>query len=397
MIKKLTDKISWVGVVDWELRAFHGAEYSTPRGTTYNAYIVEDDKVVLIDTVWSPFGKDFVENLRETGYLGRIDYIVVSHAEIDHSGALANLIAEIPETPIYCSGQAVKSLQGHFHKDWNLVPIKTGERVKLGDAELVFVETPMLHWPDSMFCYLTGGNALFSSDAFGQHYATERLYNHLVDQAELFQEAIKYYANILTPFSPLVKRTIDEFVGMNLPVDMICPSHGVIWKENPLQIIEKYLKWSKDYKENQITIVYDTMWGGTGRMAEAISRGIQSADAEVNVRLYNISRSDKNDVITDVFKSKALLVGCPTVNRGILSALAGFLEEIRGLQFKAKKAAVFGTYGWSGESVKMITAKLQEAGFKVMDDGLRAQWNPDAEAIQECIAYGGEFAQQTRD
>jgi len=251
----------------------------------------------------------------------------------------------------------------------------------------------MLHWPDSMFVYLTGDNVLFSNDAFGQHYANEYLFNDKVDQCELFQEAIKYYANILTPFSPLVKKKIEEFVSLNLPLDIICTSHGVIWRDNPIQIVEKYMEWADNYAENQITLIYDTMWDGTKRMAEHIAKGIKQADKDVTVKLYNVSLSDKNDIVTEIFKSKGILIGSPTINRGILSAIAGLQEEIRGLGFKKKKAAAFGTYGWSGESVKMITEGLKTAGFEVVNDGIKALWNPDEKSLAECISFGKGFAE----
>ncbi|HEB36777.1 hypothetical protein LCGC14_0774540 [marine sediment metagenome] len=395
-MKEIKKDVYWVGKVDWELRKFHGDEYSTHRGTTYNSYLVKEKKTALIDTVWSPFSAEFVENLKKYVSLKEIDYVVANHAEIDHSGGLAELMEIIPETPVYCTKSGVKSLKGHFHKDWNFVPVKTGDKLNLGKKELMFIEAPMLHWPDSMFCYLTEENLLFSNDAFGQHLASELMYNDLVDQAELFQECIKYYANILTPFSGLVEKKIDEFKSLNVPVDMICPSHGVIWRDNPLQIVGKYLDWSKNYRENQITIVYDTMWNGTRKMAEAIAKGIKSADDKAVVKLFNISRSDKNDVATEVFKSKALLVGSPTFNRGILSAVAGFMEQIRGLKFKEKKAAAFGTYGWSAESVDVISKGLESAGFDLLEDGIKSIWNPDENSLKECVDFGKEIAVKTR-
>jgi anaerobic nitric oxide reductase flavorubredoxin len=396
MIKKVKKNVYWVGKVDWEIREFHGAEYSTHRGTSYNSYLVEDEKKVLIDTVWSPFGKEFVENLEKSRYLESIDYVVANHAEVDHSGGLGELMAHIPDVPVYCTSNGFKSLKGHFHQDWNFVPVKTGDTLDLGTKKLMFIEAPMLHWPDSMFCYLTEDNILFPNDAFGQHYATELLFNDLVDQAELYEECVKYYANILTPFSRLVEKKIDEFVGLNLPVEMICPSHGVIWRENPLQIVNKYMEWSKIYKEDQITIVYDTMWQGTRKMAEAIAEGIRSADESVGIKLYKISHSDKNDVITEVFKSKAVLVGSPTINRGILSAMAGFLEEVRGLGFREKKAAAFGTYGWSGESVKMLNEGLEKAGFELLNEGLKLLWNPDKTMLEEGVNFGKDIATKTK-
>jgi flavorubredoxin len=395
MLKKIKKDVDWVGKVDWEIRSFHGAEYSTHRGSSYNSYLIRDEKTALVDTVWGPFGSEFVQNLEKEVGLEKIDCVIANHAETDHSGALGELMKRIPKTPVYCTANGIKSLKGHFHQDWNFFPVKTGDRLKLGRKELVFIEAPMLHWPDSMFCYLTGENILFSNDAFGQHYASELLFNDLVDQAELYQEAVKYYANILTPFSRLVEKKIEEFGKLNLPLEMICPSHGVVWRDQPLQIVRKYLEWSKEYRENQITIVYDTMWNGTRSIAEAMTQGIRSADDRLAVKLFNISRSDKNDVVTEVFKSKAVLLGSPTINRGILSAVAGFLEELRGLKFIGKKGGAFGTYGWSGESVKMINEGLQKAGFELINDGIKAEWQPDEQALRKCREFGEEIAAKT--
>ncbi len=389
---QVKSNVSWVGKIDWELRKFHGDEYSTHRGSTYNSYLIEEEKVALIDTAWLPFAKEYVENLRQIIDLKKIDYVIANHAEIDHSGALPELMSRIPGTPIYCTANGIKSLKGHYHQDWDFHAVKTGDRLSLGKKELIFVEAPMLHWPDTMFCYLTGDNILFSNDAFGQHYATEFMFNDLVDQAELMEECIKYYANILTPFSAFVGKKIKEVLSFKLPVDIICTSHGVIWRDNPVRIVEQYLKWADSYKENQITIIYDSMWNGTRVMAENIASGIKQSDQKVNVKLYNLSKSDKNDVITEIFKSKAVLVGSPTINRGILTAVAALLEEIKGLKFQGKKAAAFGCYGWSGESVKVISENLQSAGFEVVDGGIKILWNPDSESIGACVEYGKKMA-----
>jgi len=388
----IKNNVYWVGKIDWELRKFHGDEYSTHRGSTYNSYLIKEEKVALVETVWAPYSKEFVTNLANEIDLKKIDYVIANHAEIDHSGALPELMQHLPDTPIYCTKNGVKSLKGHYHQDWHFKVVKTGDRLSLGQKELVFVEAPMLHWPDTMFCYLTQDNILFSNDAFGQHYATEFMFNDLVDQSELFEECLKYYANILTPFSPLVVKKIKEVLSFNLPLDIICTSHGVIWRDKPGQIVEKYLEWANAYQENQITIIYDTMWNGTRVMAEKIAGGIIDADNEVNVKLFNLAKSDKNDVITEVFKSKAILVGSPTINRGILVSVAGILEEIKGLKFINKKAAAFGCYGWSGESVKIISGILEESGFDVIDEGLRVMWNPDDESITKCAEFGKQIA-----
>jgi flavorubredoxin len=272
--------------------------------------------------------------------------------------------------------------------------VKTGDKLNIGNRDLIFVEATMLHWPDSMMSYLTGDNILFSNDAFGQHYATEQMFNDLVDQDELFTECLKYYANILTPYSKLVTKKIEEVLALNLPVDYICTSHGVIWRDNPTQIVGKYQEWAADYQENQITILYDTMWNSTRTMAENIANGITDVDKNVNIKLYNTSKTDKNDVIAEVFKSKGILVGCPTINNGLLNSIAGILEEMRGLKFQKKKAAAFGSFGWTGPAVKMMSEALTTAGFDVIDSGIKLQWKPDDEGIAKCIEYGRDVAEK---
>jgi flavorubredoxin len=271
--------------------------------------------------------------------------------------------------------------------------VKTGDTLDIGNGkELVFVEMMMLHWPDSMATYLTQDNVLFSNDAFGQHLATEKLYNDLVDQCDLDEEAIKYYANILTPFSPILRKKLDEVLSLNLEIDLIATSHGVIWRDNPMQIVEKYSQWANDYQENQITIIYDTMWNGTKILAEKIAEGIGLADQEVVVKVFNLSKSDENDIITEVFKSKTVLVGSPTISNSILHNVAGFIHLMKELKFKNKKAAAFGCYGWSGESVKVLNDLMEDAGFETIDNGFKNHWNPDVDAQESAIKFGEKIA-----
>lgn len=393
MKKQVKNNVYWVGKVDWELKKFHGDEYSTHKGSTYNSYLIQEEKTVLVDTVWLPFAKEFVENLAKEVDLKKIDYIIANHGEVDHSGALPELMKHIPDTPIYCTENAVKSLKGQYHQDWNFKVVKTGDKLDLGNGkELIFVEMRMLHWPDSMAAYMTGDNILFSNDAFGQHYATEMLYNDLVDQGELMTESIKYFANILNPFNPILQKKLQEVLSLNLQIDMIATSHGVIWRENPLQIVEKYVQWSADYQENQITVIYDTMWNGTRELAERIALGIQLQDPAVTVKIFNLSKSDFNDVATEVFRSKAIAVGSPTVGNGLLHSVAGFLHYLKSLKFKKKKAAAFGCYGWSGESVKIINEMLADAGFEIIGEGMRQLWNPDDAAKKAAVELGRTIA-----
>lgn len=393
MKKHIKSNVSWVGKVDWELKRFHGEEYSTNHGSSYNSYLIEEEKNVLIDTVWLPYAGEFVDNLSKEIDLKGIDYIIINHGEVDHSGALVELMKHIPETPIYCTSNAVKSLKGQYHKDWNFNVVKTGDTLDIGNGKsLVFVEMKMLHWPDSMATYLTGDNILFSNDAFGQHFASSELFNDLVDQCALFEEAIKYYANILTPFSQILRKKLDDIIALNLPIDIIATSHGVIWRDNPVQIIEKYIKWANDYQENQITIIYDTMWNGTKKLAEKIEEGIRAADKDVRIKLFNIPKSDFNDINTEIFKSKLIIMGSPTVNKSVLHTVAGLIHYMKELRFKNKKAASFGCYGWSGESTKVLNVLLEDAGFEIVDEGILNMWNPREEQLDIAFEYGKKLA-----
>ena len=381
----LKNNVYWLGKIDWELKTFHGDDYSINNGSSQNAYLIQEEKTVLVDTVWSPHKNEFMENLAKEIDLDELDAIIVQHGEVDHSGSLVELMKRRPDLPIYCTANGVKSLVGQFHHpEWNYNVVKTGDTFDVGNGKaLVFVEMPMLHWPDSMASYLTEDNILFSNDAFGQHFAVGELFNDKADQCTLFEEAIKYYANILTPFAPIAKRKLQEVIGMNLTIDMIAPTHGVIWRDTPVQIIEKYVEWSDSYQEDQITIVYDTMWDGTKKLAHRLAQDIAKLSPDTVVKIYNISHTDKNDIMTEVFKSRAIAVGSPTMGNDILSSVAGWLYFLKELKMKNKKAAVFGCYGWSGESNKILREKLTEAGFEVVEPEVRVNWNPLPENLEE--------------
>ena len=376
MRTKIKNNVSWVGYLDWELETFHGDDYSIHNGSSQNAYLIEEGKTVLIDTVWTPHRFGFVENLASEIDLKKIDFIVANHGECDHSGSLTALLDRIPGTPVYCTALGAKSLEGQYGKrGWNLNVVKTGDSIDIGNGKkLVFVEMRMLHRPDSMATYMTGDNILFSNDAFGQHYAVGELFNDKANQCLLRLEAMKYFTNILNPFAPILAKKLDEIAAMNLPIDIIAPSHGAIWRDDPMQIVRLYAEWANAYRENQVTVAYDTMWEGTTQIAHAIADEIRRQSPETVVKVFNIAKSDKNDVMTEVFKSKAIAVGSPTVSNSILSSVAGWLEFLKQLKFKQKKAAAFGCYGWSGESVKQLQKLLGEAGFSVVEESIRPQW-----------------------
>ena len=389
------NNITWVGQRDWEVRDFHGTEYKTLKGSSYNSYLIKEGKNVLIDTVDHKFSREFVANLRKEIALEEIDYIIINHAEEDHAGALTELMSYIPDTPIYCTENAIDSINGHHHHpEWHFNVVKTGDTLDIGNGKkLIFVETPMLHWPDSMMTYITEDAVLFSNDAFGQHYCDEHLFNDEVDQTELFEQCQRYYANILTPFSRLVTPKITEILGFNLPVSMIATSHGVVWRDNPTQIVELYLKWAADYQEDRITILYDTMSNNTRMMADAIAQGIAEVDPRVAVKIFNVARSDKNEVLTNVFRSKGVLVGTSTMNNVMMPKIAGLVEEMTGLRFRNKHASAFGSHGWSGGAVDRLSTRLQDAGFE-MSLSLKTKWRPDGNALELCREHGRTIARQ---
>lgn len=392
-MKKVMDGVYWVGATDWKVRKFHGYELSTHRGTTYNAYLIKDEKTVLIDTVWEPLTENFLTNLSEIIDISTIDYVIMNHLEPDHSGALPTLMKLIPNASIIVSKKGQESIQRHYHNDtWKIQVVSNGEKLSIGQNECIFIEASMLHWPDSMFTYLTGKNILFSNDAFGQHFASSDIFHDEVDEAEVYQEALKYYANILTPFSKLVIKKIEELKILNLPIDMIAPSHGVIWRNDPMRIVEKYYGWALGKVEQSVVIIYNSMWGATQKMAESIGKGIGKAG--VSYKIYNVATADKNDIIAEVFKSKGVILGSSTVNNGLLTRLMPIIEDLVGLKFINRVAAAFGSYGWSGESLKLLEEYLSKAKMKILFDGLKIKYMPSEDDIKECTDFGKRFALQ---
>ncbi len=390
-MQEIKKNVFWTGIRDWELRSFHGHELSTHRGSTYNSFLIKDKKTVLVDTVWYPYKEEFAERLENEVGLKNIDMIVINHIEPDHGGSLGHIMSVIPDTPIYCTKNGAEIIKKHFHKDWNFNIVKTGDTINIGEYDLVFVEMQMIHWPDSMLTYVKGAELVLSNDAFGQHFAPPSFFNDEVDNCELYQEAIKYYANILTPFSPLIKKKIEQIKALNLPISMIAPSHGVIWRDNPLQIIEKYYEWSQDYNEGNVVITYDTMYESTRHMADAIGRGLSNKG--VKYKIYHSELTDRSDLITEIFKAKGIIIGTCTVNNTVLRSVASLLDDIKGHKFRGKVGAAFGSYGWSGEGAKIITKSLEESGVKVVNEPMQFKYRPTDEELKACVEFGEKFAE----
>ncbi len=389
---KIAEGVYDVGVLDWNIRDFHG--YSTNRGTSYNAFLVIDEKIALIDTVKAPFADQLISNISQVIDPKKIDVVISNHTEMDHTGSLPRVMNLIGETkPLYCSKMGAKNLAGHFPNAWNYHPVKDGEELSLGKRTLTFMETRMIHWPDSMFTYLNEDHILFSSDGFGQHYAGFEKFDDQAD-ADLMPQAKKYYANILMLYAPRILKLVEKVVASGIQIDMICPDHGILWRKDPGKIINAYLQWSRQEPEEKAIVIYDTMWKSTETMANAIAEGISSTG--VKAKPIHLRSSDRSDIMTDVLDAAAIVVGSPTLNNQMFPTMADFLTYMKGLKPENKIGGAFGSYGWSGESVKLVAAELTAMKFKMIESGPRLQYVPDAQGIEACAAYGRKIGEAVK-
>ena len=384
---QLAKGVYWVGAIDWNVRNFHG--YSTHRGTTYNAYLIIDEKIALIDTVKAPFYDEMAARVREIASFDKIDYVISNHVEMDHSGSLPMALRDAKNAKLVTLEKfGENGLAKTFHRSWPVIAVKEGSTVDLGKRKLAFIPTPMLHWPDSMCTYLVEDKLLFSMDAFGQHIATSQRFDDEVDMGIVMHEASKYYANILMPFGDLIVKAVNKLGGVK--IDMIAPSHGIIWRFHIKDIVEAYAKWGKGETAAKALVIYDTMWGSTQKMALAIVKGM--VDEGVDVKLFNLTASDKSDVIKEVLDAKALIIGSPTLNNGMFPSVAEFLCYLKGLKPKNKIGAAFGSHGWGGGAVKAIQQELEHTGVELIDSKLAFKFVPDEGEIQKCIDFGREVA-----
>lgn len=391
---EIMEDIFWVGAIDWNVRDFHG--YSTPKGTTYNAYLVKDEKVTLFDTVKKPFTGDLVQNLRQVIDPKKIDYLVVNHVEMDHSGAVAEIIDLIGPEKVFCSPMGKRALVEHFRReDWPFEVVESGRSISLGKRTVDFLETRMLHWPDSMMSYLKEERLLISSDGFGQHWATSQRFDDEVDSDELLRHAAKYYANILLLYSPLVQKLLAQVQEMKLAIDMIAPDHGLIWRKNPGTIVAAYNDWSLQKGKDKAVIIYDTMWHSTERMAYAIGSGLLQEG--IPYRLFNMRLCHRSDVMTELLDAKAVVLGSPTLNNGIMPTVADVVCYMKGLKPANKVGAAFGSYGWSGEAVKVLTEALEGMKIKVVGPGPRAKYVPTEGDFARCEELGRQVGKAVKE
>ncbi len=392
---EVAPKVYWVGAVDWNVRRFHGAHHSTFEGTTYNAYLVVDDRVALIDTVYHPFADEMLTRISEIVDPGRIDYLVANHGEADHSSSIPRVLEVAEKATVVCTKMGEKSLRTQFHSDWPVRTVRTGDKIELGDKTLTFVEAPMLHWPDSMFTYIPELELLMPNDAFGQHLASSGRFDDEVDQCSLMREARKYYANILTPFSSLVLRKLEDVGRLGISIKTIAPSHGVVWRREPGKIIEAYRRWaSGEACEGSAVVAYETMWGGTEAMARRIVEGLSSRG--VRAKMFKLSSCDRSDVIAEILEAKGVFLGSATLNNGVLPQVAELLSELKGLKFKGRLAAAFGCYGWGGGATEVIETALAESGMELAAPALTVNWHPDRDQLDQCFDHGVKLADAIR-
>ena len=381
--------IYWVGAIDWNLRDFHG--YTTRRGTTYNAYLVMGEKVALVDTVKAPFFEEMLSRIREIIDPAKIEYLIVNHVEMDHSGSLPLLKQALPHIKVLCSPRAEEELRLHYGKDLALSILKTGDVLDLGGKSLTFVETPMVHWPDSMVTYVREDKVLLPNDAFGQHIASTERFDDELGFDCILPEATKYYANIVMPYGAQVLKALDALKGIE--IDVIGPSHGIIWRKHIPDIAATYEKWAKGEAEKKALIVYDTMWGSTEKMARAIYQGL--TEEGIPARMYRLSTSDKSDIVTEVLETRGLLLGSPTINNGLFPKVAEFATYIKGLRPKGRISAAFGSYGWGGGAVKALVAELQASGLEMAEE-LQVKFVPDSENLKACEEMGKRVARKIK-
>ncbi len=388
--QKVTDDVYWVGAIDWGIRDFHGS--ATSRGTTYNAYLIVADKITLVDTVKAPFAEEMLTRIASVIDPAKIDYIISNHSEMDHSGSLPAVVERVKPEKVFASKMGVKAINAHFHPQFTIDAVQTGQELSLGNKTVSFVETKMLHWPDSMVTYLAEDQILFSQDAFGMHLASSERFDDQLDRGIMDFEAKKYYANILAPYSPLVAKLLPQIEAFPAPIRIVAPDHGPIWRRDFGWILDRYRAWSAQKPANKAIVVFDTMWGSTASMATAIADGLIAGGVQVNV--MPMASTHRSDVATEMLDAAALIVGTPTLNNNMFPTIADLLCYLKGLRFTGKLGAAFGSFGWGGEAVKQVAEYLTEMKARLVHEDLKIQYVPDQEALCTCRDMGISIADE---
>lgn len=372
---KLKEGIYWVGGIDWKLRNFHG--YSTGRGSTYNAYLIIDEKITLIDTVKEYLYDEMIERISKIADPAKIDVIVSNHVEMDHSGSLPKIMQVCPGAQIYASPNGVRGLKAHYRKAWNFKEVKEGDSLSLGKRSLSFLLTPMVHWPDNMVSYCPEEKILFSNDSFGQHIASSERFDDEYPVDTIREEAAKYYANIVWPYSAQVRKELEAASALDF--EMIAPSHGLVIRSHVNEIVSQYQKWADLEMIKKAVVVYDTMWKSTEKMAVSIASAFEATGYKV--RLMSLQENHISDIMTELLDARILCVGSPTLNNNMLPTVAAFLTYLKGLSPGGRNALAFGSYGWGGQSVALMENELETAGFTLID-GFKIKYIPDGDQLR---------------
>lgn len=377
---KIAEGVYWVGAIDWNLRNFHG--YETEKGSTYNAYLILDEKITLIDAVKGGFEAEMLARISSVIDPAKIDVIISNHAEPDHSGGIPAVLERAKNAKVYCAaGAGVKDLTAYYG-DLGYIGVKAGETLSLGKRTLTFVPTPMVHWPDNMVSFMTPGNILFSNDAFGQHYASDERLDTECDLPEAYIQARKYYANIVQPYGMQTGKALAALQG--LQIDTICPSHGIIWTKHIPDILALYKSWVNNEYDDTAAIVYDTMWHSTEAMAHAIESAFLACG--LKPRLYNLHFCHNSDIIADAMTAKYIAVGSPTLNNNMMPSVASFLTYFKGLNGNKKKYIAFGSYGWGGQSPDQVFEALKSPRCEALLPAVKQAYKPSREELDKLAA-----------
>lgn len=389
LVVKIKDDIYWIGSVDWEVREFHG--YKTSKGSSYNSYLIVDEKNVLIDSAKHYMFGELVEGIKSIIDPKNIDYIVVNHAEKDHSGCIGKLV-KLSGAKIITNDKGKEHLELQYNaENWEFIIVDTNDEINIGKRTLKFIKTPMLHWPDNMITYCIEDKILFSNDAFGQHIATSERFDYEVENiGNLFEDAKEYFANILLPYKMLIPNAVNAVKGLD--VEYICPSHGLIWKEHAEEILNKYLEWSSGECKNKAVIAYDSMYHSTEKMAHSLGEGLSNEG--IDVKIYNISKTPMNTIMKEIIDAKYVLIGSPTLNSNIYPPVAMFLAYMEGLKPDSNKIAVaFGSYGWMEMATDVIKKSFEKLNFKIIDDEcLKCKFVPKEEDIKKYYEFGKKLS-----
>lgn len=375
---EISPKVWWVGGIDWNERLFHG--YTTERGITYNAYLIMDEKITLIDTCKATFADELVQRISQVVDPAKIDVVITNHVEMDHSGSLPVIHKIAPNAEIYASaGAGVNELRAHFGIE--ATPVKTGDTLCIGERTLSFVTTPMVHWPDNMVTYSDVDKILFSNDAFGQHFATTKRFDDENDMCEVMKQAKKYYANIVWPYGMQAGRALAAVKGLELK--MVAPSHGCIWRSHIDEIIAKYEEWTTYQTQEKAVVVFDSMWHSTESMAREICDAFIAEG--ISAQLIDVKSTHISDIMLYMCDAKYVAVGSPTLNSNMLPTVASFLTYMRGLSPKNEQriGLAFGSYGWAPLGPKQVYAELENAKFQLPVPVVAQQWVPSEENLAE--------------